>query len=138
MNSTHNIYVTSSDLDKLQNLLRDARQTNYRGSTYLEMLKQELDRATVVPSKEIPHDVITMRSTALLKDVDTGEEMELTLVFPEDADPIEGKISIFAPIGTAMLGYRIGDTFTWETPDGDRTLRVERILFQPEASGDYS
>jgi regulator of nucleoside diphosphate kinase len=102
------------------------------------MLQHELDRATVVPSEEIPHDVITMRSTALLKDVDTGEDMKLTLVFPEDANPSEGKISIFAPIGTAMLGYRIGDTFTWETPDGDCTLRVERILFQPEASGDYS
>ena len=59
-----------------------------------------------------------MRSTASLLDLDTREEMDYTLVFPEDADPLEGKISILAPIGTAMLGYRVGDEFSWGTPDG--------------------
>jgi len=70
-------------------------------------------------------------------DLDTGEEEIYTLVFPENADLKQGKISVFAPIGTAMLGYEVGDIFEWEVPAGKRSLRVEKILYQPEASGDY-
>jgi len=81
--------------------------------------------------------VITMNSQALLLDVEENEEMLYTLVFPEDADPVEGKISVLAPIGTAMLGYREGDEFEWETPGGRRKIRVQKIVFQPEASGDF-
>jgi regulator of nucleoside diphosphate kinase len=57
-------------------------------------------------------------------------------VFPEEADIPQGKISILAPLGTAMLGYRVGDTFEWDTPGGKRSIRVMKILYQPEASGD--
>ena len=136
--SNQHIFVTSTDLEKLINLIIEAQHTEYRGSAYLQSLNQELNRATVLTATEIPKDVITMRSTASLLDLDTGEEMDYTLVFPEDADPLEGKISILAPIGTAMLGYRVGDEFSWGTPDGIRRMRVTKILFQPEASGEYS
>ena len=82
-----------------------------------------------------PADVITLNSTARLVDQETNEEMVYTLVFPEAADIAQGKISVLAPIGTAMLGYKTGDTFEWDTPGGKRTLRVQEILYQPEASG---
>jgi len=76
----------------------------------------------------MPPDVIAMHSQAILVDEETGEEMELTLVFPDEADPIEGKISVLAPIGTAMLGYRTGDMFEWDTPGGMRKIRVVKVI----------
>lgn len=131
------IQITEFDLERLKKLLFEARYNEYRKSQYLENLQMEIDRANVVSPKDIPGDVITMNSTVSLVDVETGEEEVYTLVFPEDADLGEGKISILAPIGTAMLGYKVGDVFEWEVPAGKRNLRVEKIIYQPEASGDY-
>ena len=125
------------DANKILGLLWSAGATDYRGSPYLKNLKEELNRAIIIEPHQIPPDVITMRSTAILRDVDTGEEMNYTLVFPEDADLEQGKISVLAPIGTGMLGYRVGDTFEWDTPSGKRVIHVERIIFQPEAAGDF-
>jgi regulator of nucleoside diphosphate kinase len=131
------IYITSFDKERLEKLLADAKRSGYRGSEYLARLENELDRAKVVSSKEIPPDVITMNSQTLLLDVDSSEEMTYTLVFPEDADILQDKISILAPIGTAMLGYRVGDVFEWPVPEGIRKIQVKEILYQPESKGDY-
>jgi regulator of nucleoside diphosphate kinase len=131
------IRITEFDLERLRKLLQDAQYTEYRDSEYLERLQLEIDRAEVVAPEDIPSDVITMNSTVSLLDLDTGEEEIYTLVFPEDADLEQGKISVLAPIGTAMLGYEVGDVFEWEVPAGKRKLRVKKILYQPEASGDY-
>ena len=132
------IYITELDLDRLKTLLQEAQHTHYRKSEYLEMLQMEINRAEVVSPQDIPSDVITMNSTVSLVDLDTGEEEIYTLVYPQNADLKQGKISILAPIGTAMLGYEVGDIFEWEVPAGIRRLRVEKILYQPEASGDYN
>ncbi|HEX7973004.1 MAG TPA: nucleoside diphosphate kinase regulator [Anaerolineales bacterium] len=135
---THNaIYVTRPDADKLKSVIREAKNRGYRGSPYIQKLEAELERATIVEPQDIPADVITMNSTADLLDLETGELMEFTLVFPDQADIGRGKISVLAPIGTGMLGYRVGDTFEWDTPGGKRTLRVTDIREQPEASGNF-
>lgn len=130
----HTIIVTAADADKLKELIRNAQRGEYRQSKYLEMLSGELARATIIDAGAVPPDVIIMNSQAVLTEVDTGEEMVLTLVFPEDADPIEGKISVLAPIGTAMLGYRVGDVFEWETPGGMTKMRVEKIAPRTKGS----
>lgn len=132
------IQITRFDLERLNKLINEAKFTEYRKSPYLEKLQLELDRAEVVSPQEVPSDVITMNSTVCLLDLDTGEEEIYTLVFPEDAELSQGKISVLAPIGTAMLGYEVGDVFEWEVPAGKRNLRVKKILYQPEASGDYN
>ena len=130
------IFITTKDVEKLRDLIREAYHTEYRGSDYLKKLTEEMEKASVVQPAQIPSDVITLNSTARLIDQETNEEMVYTLVFPEDADTSQGKISILAPIGTAMLGYRVGDTFEWDTPGGKRIIRVKEILYQPEAAGD--
>ena len=86
---------------------------------------------------DIPPDVVTMNSRLRLLDLDSGKEMLFTLVFPSDADSDQGRISILAPLGTAVLGFRRGDTFEWRMPGRVRRLRVEEVLYQPEAAGDY-
>ena len=131
------IYITEFDLERLQKLIVEAQATDYRKSEYLEKLKTEIGRAMVVSPQDIPNNVITMNSIVSLKDLDTGEDETYTLVFPEDSDPTQGKISVLAPIGTGMLGYKVGDTFEWDVPAGKRRLQVTKIIYQPEASGDF-
>lgn len=132
------IYVTEHDLMRLRKLLGDARRaTDDRGGEYLEKLQTELDRAKVVAPDEVPNTAVTMNSRVELVDLDTGKREAYTLVFPDAADASAGRISILAPIGTAMLGYQVGDVFEWDVPAGKRRLKVERILYQPEAAGNY-
>lgn len=131
------IYVTRADADKLKTAIWEAQGTEYRGSLYIQKLKAELGRATIIEPQDTPPDVITMNSKASLLDVETGETMDFTLVLPDQADINLGKISVLAPIGTGMLGCRVGDTFEWDTPGGKRTLRVTKIVYQPEASGNF-
>ena len=124
------IHMTSLDIERLQKLLDNPDLTQQK--PYLQKLESELKRAVVVEPSEIPADVITMNSTVLLVDLETKEEMTLTLVYPEQANISDGKISVLAPIGTAILGYH-----QWEVPDGVQKLRVKRIVYQPEAAGAY-
>lgn len=132
----HTIHITQADAAKLRDLIRDTHIPGQALNPHLVALNAELDRAVIIDSREIPADVITMNSQAHLEDMETGEEMRFTLVFPESADSQQGKISILAPVGTAMLGYRAGDVFEMQTPGGVRKLKIVRVLYQPEASGD--
>ncbi len=131
------IYITEYDLKRLRELIKGAKRVSRRGNEYLESLDAELSGGKVVAPTEVPPDVITMNSQVRLIDLDTRKEMVYTLVFPQEADITQSKISVLAPIGTAMLGYRVGDTFTWKVPDGVRRLQVKQVLYQPEAAGDY-
>jgi len=131
------IYVTEYDLLRLKQLIQDAQQPLHHKNEHLDQLQAELDRARIVTPQAVPHDVITMNSRVRLIDLDTGEEETYTLVFPENADIEHGRISVLAPVGTAILGYRVGDTFEWDVPAGKRHLQVKRILYQPEAAGDF-
>jgi len=81
--------------------------------------------------------VVTMNSKVILRDLDISEEMNYCLVFPKDADIASGAISVLAPVGTAILGYREGDIVEWPVPSGKRRIRIEKILYQPEAAGDF-
>jgi len=131
------IYITEFDMKRLRELIAEAKRLDRRGNDYLESLEAELSRGKVVAPTDVPPDVVTMNSRVRLVDLDTEEEMVYTLVFPHEADITQSKISVLAPIGTAILGYRVGDTLTWQVPDGIRRLRVKQILYQPEAAGDY-
>ncbi len=128
------IVITQHDLDRLQRVVNDARISR---AVDVTGLVGELDRALVVAPEEIPGDVVTMNSKVRLIDVESGEPMDIALVFPEDANVAEGAVSILAPVGTAIIGYSQGDTIEWPTPSGTRTFRIERILFQPEAAGEW-
>jgi regulator of nucleoside diphosphate kinase len=131
MNHT-SIYITRSDAEILRELLREAEQSGgYRGSAYLRDLRVELERAEVIPDQDAPPDLITLNASAQLRNLDTGETMEVTLVRPGQADLFQQKVSILAPIGAAMLGYRTGSIFTWDTPRGTCRLRVEQVIPPP-------
>jgi regulator of nucleoside diphosphate kinase len=131
------IYITSQDKQRLQDLLAETAASGPRQQGDWEALADELRRAVIVDPKKIPSDVITMNSRAELRDLDTEETVVFTLVFPWEADVDLGKISILAPIGSGMLGYRVGDEFEWKVPEGVRQMKVMKVYYQPEAAGDF-
>jgi len=131
------IYITEYDMTRLEELLAAAERFEDRDKKHLRELEEELLRGEVVAPVDIPKDVITMNSKVRLKDLDSRELIIYSLVFPNEADISQNRISILAPIGTALIGYRVGDTIEWEVPAGFRRLKVEEILYQPEAAGDY-
>ena len=131
------IYVTSQDKQRLENLLTGAGNSDPRQQGDLKSLGEELRRAVIVEPDKVPADAITMNSRADLVDQDTKETVTFTLVFPAEANVEEGKISVLAPIGAGMLGYRVGDIFEWNVPQGVRRMKVTKVRYQPEASGDW-
>jgi regulator of nucleoside diphosphate kinase len=129
----HPIVITESDAAKLRGLLA-TRARAERDRHHLEELLTELERAVIVEPHEVPHDVITMQTRVRVRDLMSGERRDLMLVLPTEADVRAQRISVLAPLGTALLGYREGDEVEWVMPGGLRHMRVERVL-QPTESG---
>ena len=132
------IYITHYDLTRLKELLQVGISSARRDRESLESLHNELDRAHIIEPTAVPNDVVTMNSRVRLRDLETNAEKTYILVFPSEANLEQRKISVLAPIGTAILGYRVGDTVEWRVPRGMRNLRIEEILYQPEAAGEYT
>jgi regulator of nucleoside diphosphate kinase len=130
------IYITESDKIKLEKIIQESLHQNIYKEEYIKSLLAEIEIAKVVKPKAVPKDVITMNSKVCLVSPE-GDEEEYTLVFPNEANVMENKISILAPVGTAMIGYKAGDIIEWPVPDGIIKFKVKEILFQPEASGEY-
>ncbi|QNK01101.1 nucleoside diphosphate kinase regulator [Dyella telluris] len=127
------IVISSLDLDRIEALLE--RMPPVQAAQY-QALRGELDRADVVDPAQIPTDVVTMNSVVTFKDDDSSDELTVTLTYPSGAG-LPGTVSIFAPVGSALLGLKVGQHIEWPTPDGRRRqLRVLEIEYQPEASGD--
>ena len=128
------IIITQQDLDRLHALIEGV--ASERNQEAAEALESELATARVVEPGEIPADVVTMNSRLRFLDESTGKEREATLVFPKDADPGSGKISVLAPVGAALIGLRAGDTSDWPLPNGrSKRLKILAVTWQPEAEG---
>ncbi len=129
------IYITNLDRERIKKILDELSERNQSSVKSVKKLEDELNRALIVDPRQVPQDVITMNSKALLQLND--EDIEVSLVYPKDADLGTMKLSIFSPIGTAILGYKEGDTIEWEVPAGTSKIHIKKILYQPEAAGDY-
>ena len=134
METKRTIFITQADMKRLQSLIESMKSSRED----LQALRAELHQAHVVAPADIPNDVVTMNSKAQVRDLETNEIMTYTLVFPGNANIDDGKISVLAPVGTAMLGHRAGEEFEWHVPAGPVRLRVEEVLYQPEAAGHYN
>ena len=127
----HTIVITEHDLQRLLPILD---QTDTAAS---ELLDWELHRATIVEQRRVAPDVVTMNSEVVYEDSATGARRTVRLVYPKDADPSRGWISVLAPIGSALLGLRVGQAIEWQLPIGRRSVVVVEIRYQPEATGDF-
>jgi len=124
------IIVTDLDLARLRTVL------DHHDVPTAEALDAELHRAVVVPQREVPADVVTMNSDVVYEDESTGARRTVRVVYPRDADAGRGWVSVLAPIGSALLGLRVGQHIDWNVPAGRRRLRIVEVPYQPEAAGD--
>jgi len=136
MEKVKDVTITDADFDRLRHLVDSPR---YRGvqSTAMSTLKDELGRGRIVATTSVPKAVVTMRSQVKVRDMKSDESQTYTLVYPEEADINEDKLSVLAPLGRALLGSHVGQVVEFDAPGGKRKLKVEKILYQPEAAGDY-
>jgi regulator of nucleoside diphosphate kinase len=130
---TANIVISSSDHHRLRRLVDSARLDWRIPKDSLDVLEAELARATQVEPAELPSDVIAMNSLVWFRDLDTEEIEHYQLVYPPDADVLQDRISVLAPIGMALLGFRRGDIVEWNVPRGRRRLEIMRVAQQSAA-----
>jgi regulator of nucleoside diphosphate kinase len=135
VNTKPNIIISETDAQRLEALLASLPADAFPGRTALE---EELDRADIVDSRDVPPNVVTMNSKIRFTVASSDEEFALTLVYPKDVDESGGTISILAPVGSALLGLAQGDEIEWPRPGGGTLkVRLKEILYQPERAGEY-
>ncbi len=134
MGSKPPLILSSLDLERIEALLAGIPSSALAGKAELQA---ELYRADILSPEEMPPNVVTMNSTVQFTMLETGKELRLTLVYPRDLDGSADKVSILAPVGSALLGLSIGDELAWPGPAGKAmTVRVTDILYQPERAGE--
>jgi regulator of nucleoside diphosphate kinase len=129
------IVITEADFERLSDLLASEFAKVISPIEYLDDLRAELRKAPIVSPDKVPRNAVTMNSTVTLRDLDTGEKETYTLVYPDQADIANSRLSVLAPVGTAILGQRVGDEIKWKVPSGWRRLKVQRVISQPEREG---
>jgi regulator of nucleoside diphosphate kinase len=129
------IMMSSHDFDRLEALLENLSENDFPGK---EALQDELDRAETVDPRQMPPTVVTMNSTVRFMNETTGEEFCMTLVYPKDVQGKPDRISILAPVGSALIGLSIGDLIEWSLPGGGIIrVRIIDIIYQPERAGEF-
>lgn len=128
--------INERDFDRINELVHSPR-LRITHATMVAALERGLGRGRVVPPTRVPRGVITMNSKVQFRDLGTGERESYTLVYPAEAEIEQAKLSVLAPLGAALLGAKVGATVECLAPGGVRKLKVEKILYQPEAAGDF-
>ncbi len=128
------ILATQDDLWHLAQLIECALRFQPRSHQHLAELKEELNTARVVAQEEMPSDIVTLNSRVRMRDLDSGQEGVYKVVFPRDAHVVDDRISVLAPVGTALLGRRAGEIVDLNTPIGMKHLQVEEVIPQAQAA----
>lgn len=132
------IIVKRLDYDRIKKCIKDAKQFNSISKKESENLLQELESAEILEPEAIPSNVVTMNSIVKMSFVNTKKQIQFQIVYPNQGNIKEYKISIFSPIATALIGYKVGDEIEWIIPAVLTKLRIDEINYQPEAAGHYN
>jgi regulator of nucleoside diphosphate kinase len=126
------ILITETDLLRIKHVL------SFQNSAEYENLEIELDRAKIISFDLVPPDLVTMNSKIKFLNIEDNKEMTITIVYPSDADFAQGKISVLASLGAALIGLRVNQDIRWMFPDGKtKTLKILTVLSQPESIGQW-
>lgn len=131
------IIINRLDYARIKKSINDAKQFRSISNDEAEKLLKELDSAKIVEPEAIPSNVVTMNSIVKLSFQNNNKQIQFQIVYPEQANVKENKISIFSPIATALIGYKENDEIEWIVPAGLTKIRIDEIIYQPEAAGDY-
>lgn len=126
------VFISWADLLRLEHQIEMMRLQPDGDDEHLDRLKTRLDHAQIIGRDGAPAEVVTMHSRMCLRDLETDKTVVCELVFPNRADPGQGKISVLAPLGASLLGASEGERVSWATPAGPRELLLEMVLYQPE------
>ena len=129
--------VTAVDRTRLREMVRALRSVGDPFRSHLRELTDALERADVVTPAEVGADVVTMNSRVRARDVETGRTETFTLVYHGESGMFDNRLSVLTPMGVAALGARVGDVIEFPIRRGVRRLRIEEMLYQPEAAGDF-
>lgn len=132
------IQITDLDYNRLNGMINSMREHNQREYNDLLILELELERAERTNPRKITSEFVTMNSVIEVLDCDTNKTMEIRLVYPRDANFKLGKISVLSPLGSALLGYKVGTEISFEVPKGMKKMKISRIIYQPEANGEFT
>ena len=132
------IIMNRLDYSRILKCIDDAKNLKTINVDEAEKLLNELNSATIVDPHEVPVDVVTMNSIVKIRFVNTNKQVQFRIVYPDEANVRENKISIFSPVATALIGYKVNDEIEWIVPSGMTKIRIEEIIYQPEAAGDYN
>lgn len=132
------IIINRLDYARIKKCISDAKQFKSISNAEAEKLMKELDSARIVEPEAIPSNVVTMNSIVSLSFLNNNTHVQFQIVYPDQANIKENKISIFSPIATALIGYKVEDEIEWIVPAGITKIRIDEIIYQPEAAGDYS
>lgn len=130
------LIVNRLDYARIKKCINDAKQFKSISKAEAEKLMNELDSAKIVEPEAVPSNVVTMNSIVKLSFSD-NKQVQFQIVYPNQANLKENKISIFSPIATALIGYKVKDEIEWIVPAGLTRIKIEEIIYQPEAAGDY-
>lgn len=133
-----NIIVNRLDYIRIQKQINEARLKKTIDAVEAEKLLNELNSATIVNPNEIPGDVVTMNSVVKISFADSEKQLEFKIVYPDEANFKEKRVSIFSPVATALIGFRVGDLIEWMVPGGPTKIRIDEIIYQPESAGDFT
>lgn len=132
------IIITELDYVRLSKLILAERNVKTNEVRNLAFLSEEINRAEKVDSRVIAPDFVTMNSTVEIIDEDTKKSMTIKLVYPNESDFRNGRISILSPLGAALLGYKTGSVIAFNVPKGVKKMKIKSIIYQPEAQGEYT
>lgn len=132
------IIINRLDYARIKKCINDARQFKSITESELQKLVNELESAVIMEPEAIPANVVTMNSIVKLSFSNNNKQVQFQIVYPDQANFRENKISIFSPIATALIGYKVGDEIEWIVPAGLTKMKIEEIIYQPEAAGDYN
>jgi len=131
------LILSNLDVSRIRKAIDNAVRQKRIRSEEVSNLLTELSKAKVVAPEEIPGDVVTMNSIVSVSFLNTNKSIQIQLVYPDMANFRENKISIFSPVATALIGYKAGDEIEWIVPSGLTSIKIEKIIYQPEAAGDF-
>ena len=129
--------ITTADRIRLQDMVRALRSVGDPFRSHLRELTEALERAALVPAAQVAPDVVTMNTCVRARDVETGRAETFTLVYHGESGMFDSRLSILTPMGIAALGARVGDVIEFPTRRSVRRLRIEEMLYQPEAAGNF-
>ncbi|WP_037574011.1 nucleoside diphosphate kinase regulator [Sporocytophaga myxococcoides] len=133
-----NLVMNRLDYARIKKSIIDLKQSRAISPEELEKLNGELNAAKIVDPEKVPVDVVTMNSVVRISFSNSGKVLQFKIVYPDEANLKENKISIFSPVATALLGYRVGDEVEWIVPGGATKILIEEIIYQPEAAGHFN